>query len=80
MSREESAPVSLPPASTGPETKTLVARVMDELHRKPQTCASLLQTLKDANSNTVRGALARLKSAGRVTLDEQGIYRPAKEK
>jgi hypothetical protein len=53
---------------------------MDELHRKPQTCASLLQTLKDANSNTVRGALARLKSAGRVTLDEQGIYRPAKEK
>lgn len=80
VNKEEPAPVSLPPASTGPETRTLVARVMDELHRQPQTCASLLGVFKDANSNTVRGALARLKSAGRVTLDEQGIYRPAKGK
>jgi len=80
VKKEEPAPVSLPPTSTGPETKTLVARVLDELHRKPQTCASLIQTLKDANPNTIRGALARLKSAGRVTLDEQGVYRHAREK
>ena len=74
---EEPAPTSLSPASTGPETKTLVARVLDELQREPRTCAALLLSFKESNPNTIRGALARLKSAGRVTLDDEGIYRPS---
>ncbi|MCS6901787.1 MAG: hypothetical protein RMJ98_19315 [Myxococcales bacterium] len=78
--KEEPAPTSAP-LLAGPETKTLVAQVMEELHRKPQSCASLLHVFKDANPNTIRGTLARLKSSGRITLDKQGIYRPgSKEK
>jgi DNA-binding HxlR family transcriptional regulator len=80
---EEEPPASVAPATTGPlsvGTGTLVSRVLDELARQPRTCAELLRSLPDSNPNTVRGALARLKSAGKVLLDDQGIYRPALQK
>lgn len=71
------APAEVEPASSAAPvstSSTLVARVLDELKRRPQSCADLLTKLPDANPNTVRGALARLKSSGQLRLDDKGVY------
>lgn len=65
---------AIPPSPTG---GTLRSQLLGELERQPRTCAELLKIFVEANPNTVRGMLARLKSSGLLVQDEQGAYHTA---
>ena len=72
--KEDSDP---PPSRGEPDAGSLVGRVLIELRRQPQTCATMITRFPGTNGNTVRGALARLKSSGLARLDDEGVYHPS---
>jgi DNA-binding GntR family transcriptional regulator len=58
---------------------TVASRIEEFLRAGPAHEASISAAL-GANRNTVRGALARLRSQGRIRKQERGVYVSAERK